>query len=231
MADEYGIRQWIEALLDPEPITHGTSDSTKAITSPPTYKFKDMPNGAGKTPAKKAASRKSVRGEKDAPPASPTKKTPARKTATPRRPRKSRGKSAEPEAVLNGETAKVEVEAESKPSLIGGEEVEITKINIDMPAGSSVAGASKDGPAMLEKAREMVEEAAKVSGRGTGKGKRKARELADDDEEGAASPASDSKRVKTVALELRRERIKRRALTGIAASLAIGYVFLHLGCR
>jgi hypothetical protein len=27
LADEYGIKLWIAALLDPEPITHGTSES------------------------------------------------------------------------------------------------------------------------------------------------------------------------------------------------------------
>lgn len=45
LADEYGIKLWIAALLDPEPITHGTSDPKKSIQSPPTFSMKDPVNG------------------------------------------------------------------------------------------------------------------------------------------------------------------------------------------
>lgn len=37
LADEYGIKLWIAALLDPESITHGISDTPQAIKSPPPY--------------------------------------------------------------------------------------------------------------------------------------------------------------------------------------------------
>lgn len=222
LADEYGIRRWIEALLDPEAITHGTSDPKKGIKSPPTYRIKDMSNGTGKTPAKKSGGRNSVRGAKDdASPESPTKKTPARKTATPRKPRKSRGKSAEPDAV-DGETAKVEVETETKPSLTSEEEVETTKVNVEMPTGHPDLPLPEDTPGMLEKAREMVKEAGKIAVTTTGKAKRKVKEMTDDDEDVPLSPGPEAKRQRTATLELRKERLRRRAMMGIVGSLAIG---------
>jgi hypothetical protein len=222
LADEYGIRQWILALLDPEPITHGTSDPKKSIKSPPTYKMKDMVNGAGKGAKKSRASKAAAASAE-----SPTKKTPARKIATPRkRTTKGRGKSTEPETqAMNGDasnTVKVEVETESKPTADGDEEVEKTRVNIHMPTDHPDLELPGDAEGLLAKAREMVADAEKISGAApsTAKGKRKASELLDGD--APESPTQPAKRARTVDLELRKERIKRRALTGIAASLAIG---------
>ncbi|KAF2488147.1 transcription regulator HTH, apses-type DNA-binding domain-containing protein [Neohortaea acidophila] len=240
LADEYGIRRWIEALLDPEAITHGTSDPKKQIKSPPPYRIsKSLSNGpsTSKTPSKASHKRTSSKASKagqdtlSVPPDSPTKKTPARKIATPRKPRKSRGKSAEPDAaLLNGaEKAKVEVEAEIEQALLTGEEkVKATKINVEVPAERAASGGLQDAPEIVEKAKEMVSEAAKLavaSGPSGNKGKRKAKELEEDLEEELSPAGGDAKRIKTssaAALELRKERIRRRALTGIAASLAIG---------
>ena len=50
LADEYGIKLWVAALLDPEPITHGTSDPKKQIQSPPAYRMKEALNGLGRSP-------------------------------------------------------------------------------------------------------------------------------------------------------------------------------------
>ena len=214
--------------MDPEPITHGTSDNKKAIKSPPAYRIKDMANGAGKTPAKKTGGgRKSVRGASKEPPESPTKKTPSRAKATPRKPRKSRGKSAEPDAILNGDLAKVEVETEKKPSLTGEETVESTKVSVEMPTGHPDLPLPEDTSGMLEKAREMVKEVGDMATTTVTKGKRKAKEMLDDDEDAPASPGPESKRQRITSLDLRRERMKRRALTGIGVSLAIGYVTTH----
>jgi len=209
-----------------------------------------MVNGSAKSPEKKPADgRRSTRGRtprSESP--SAAKKTPARKIATPRRPRKGRGAlasvdesaSVEPESI-NGdaaplqETVKVEVETTTKPSDSGDEEIETTKVNVEMPAGHPELPLPDDTQEMLEVARRMVKEAQKVSGGpSTSKGKRKAEEMIDEDDEvGIEGPAPTTKRARKMEVELRKEKIKRRALTGIAASLAIGYVFspssqLHL---
>ena len=178
-------------------------------------------NGAGRTPGKEEG-RRSTRGGKGVRSESPSKKTPARKIATPRKARKGRGKSTEPDAVNGEETVKVEVESESKPTLDGDEEVARTKVNIEMPASHPDLQLPQDAEGMLSQARETVAEAEKIGGPSTAKGKRKAADMGD--EAGIESPMAPAKRAKTVELELRKERIRRKALTGIAASLAIGYV-------
>jgi hypothetical protein len=69
----------------------------------------------------------------------------------------------------------------------------------------------------------MVHEAEKINGTSSSaKGKRKAEEMVEDDEE--ELELLPPKRVKAVQTELRKEKIKRRAITGIAAGLAFGYV-------
>lgn len=240
LAEEYSIKLWIAALLDPEPITHGTNDPKKSIQSPPTFRMKDPINGLGRSPEKPV---RSTRG-RSLRSASPVKReTPARKFATPRKPRKGRAAAKlEEEAAaiaeeaaesINGELAtatarestenvKVEVENVTEPSPGGdNEEVEKTKVNIEMPTGLPELELPNDAQAMLAEARAMVHEAEKIAGpTPSAKGKRKAEEMvADDDEESEELPP---KRVKAVKTELRKEKIKRRAITGIAAGLALG---------
>lgn len=90
-----------------------------------------------------------------------------------------------------------------------------------MPTGLPELELPNDAQAMLAEARAMVHEAEKIAGpTPSAKGKRKAEEMvADDDEESEELPP---KRVKAVKTELRKEKIKRRAITGIAAGLALG---------
>ena len=256
LADEYGIRLWIAALLDPEPITHGTSDPNKAIRSPPTYRFKSMVNGStggkekGGSSSKSSSSKRSSKKDDSAEAETESKssKNP-RKMATPRKPRKprtaqssidetasytsTRAESVNGEANA-GETVKVEVEKSSAPNPVEGEEpTEFTKVNITLPADHPDMPLPNDVDGMIVQAREMVKEAEKIEGgsstttttKAKGKGKRKADEAADG---GPSSPEPSSsashqpaKRAR-MDVELRKEKMKRRALTGIAASLAVG---------
>lgn len=242
LAEEYGIKLWIAALLDPEPITHGTNDPKKSIQSPPTFSMRESINGLGRSP-EKPDGRRSTRG-RSLRSASPQKKDPStRKFATPRKTRKPRGTlkfdddaaaiAEEAAESINGELAtatarqstenvKVEVETVLKPSPEGDEEeIESTKVNVEMPAGLPELQLPNDAQDMLAKARAMVHEAEKINGTSSAKGKRKADDMAEDDEELELLPP---KRVKAVQTELRKEKIKRRAITGIAAGLAFGYV-------
>lgn len=122
------------------------------------------------------------------------------------------------------ETVKVEVESTTSPAVAGNEELENTKVNVEVPANHPDLPLPENTEDMLKEARRMVSEAAKIGGPSTSKGKRKADEIVDDDEKAAVEGPSAPKKARKAEVELRKERIKRRALTGIAASLAIGYV-------
>ena len=243
LADEYGIKLWIAALLDPEPITHGTSDPKKSIQSPPPFSMKDPVNGLGRSP-EKPDGRRSTRG-RSLRSASPMKKDASmRKFATPRKTRqrgtlkfdeKAAAIAEEAADSLNGElahanarqsteNAKVEVETVLEPSPDGDEEIESTKVKIEIPAGLPELQIPNDPQEMMAQARAMVHEANKINGASSSSanGKRKAEEMAEDDEE--ELELLPPKRVKAVQTELRKEKIKRRAITGIAAGLAFGYV-------
>ncbi|QIW98962.1 hypothetical protein AMS68_004480 [Peltaster fructicola] len=220
LAEEYSIAAWIAALLDPEDIIRGGKE--KDIKSPPPYKTADLTNGAAsKSPSEKKKSTRGARATRADSPTSTTKQA-ARKIATPRK-RKGRASKNEDDGAsiaatesVNGEhkpeTVRVEVETTTEPTG-DGEEAETTKVNIELPAGSSQLDLPTDAESMLEKAREMVAEAAKLEGTSSGKGKRKAKDL---DEE--PLPAKKAK----VEIEIKKEKIKRRAITGIAAGLALG---------
>lgn len=123
-------------------------------------------------------------------------------------------------AASASEHVKVEVENVTAPSPDGDEDLETTKVNVELPTGYPQLELPKDAQSMLATARKMVKEAEKISGPSSGKGKRKAEEMVEDDDEDAE--VLPPKRVKQVQAELRKEKIKRRAITGIAAGLAFG---------
>lgn len=233
LAEEYGIKLWIAALLDAEPITHGTSDPKKGIKSPPPFHSKEKVNGIGRTPDKSSieTGRRSTRGARSMRSESPTKGKIPRKMATPRKARKPRGglvsvdeteSIAEESVNGDGDHAKVVVETTTVPGVDGKEAIETTKATITMPNGNPALDLPNDSEAMLAQARAMVEDARKLDAASqSSKNKRKADELEEDDiieAEGSARPA---KRVRQE-VELRKEKIMRRAATGIVASLALG---------
>lgn len=160
---------------------------------------------------------------------SPTKGKTPRKMATPRKARKPRGglvsvdeTASIAEESVNGDNdhAKVVVETTTVPGVNGEEAVETTKATITMPNGNPALELPNDAQDMLAKARAMVEEARKLDAAQSSKGKRKADELEEDDivEETSSRPV---KRVRQE-VELRKEKIMRRAATGLVASLALG---------
>ncbi|KAF2164890.1 hypothetical protein M409DRAFT_67601 [Zasmidium cellare ATCC 36951] len=248
LADEYGIKLWIAALLDPEPITHGATDPNKSIKSPPPYEIKEMANGVGRSPekpspAKSNAGRRSTRGARSMRSESPTMekpKTTPRKIATPRKPRGRRAATLEPVNedgsvtgdAVNGskeDTVKIDIENTTFPDEKGEEQVESTKVNITMPSNHPDMPIPNDSAEMLQKAKETVMEARKLDGTAprTRKGKRKAEAMVDEDDKvGLEGPsiARPAKRQRAAEIELRKEKIRRRALGGIAVSLAIGYL-------
>jgi len=251
LADEYGMRLWIEALLDNEPVM--PSDHRKRnITPPPVfYRTGDSDAGsvASSVPPSSATRRRSTRSM-----------SPSKRIATPRKSRVSKAHAAKDSSLkkevpmiaetvteetsvettstiptlTNGEfmqSASVTTPAKKEPSLKvevdeavetnGDIEVKTTHVKLELPT-SGEPPSPESTEEMLAKAREMVAEARKLEGEQTAP-KRKADDTERDEAEGSeAIGAAPQKKAKVLQDQLRKERVKTRAWMGLSATLAIG---------
>jgi hypothetical protein len=254
LAQEYGILPWIEALLDSAPIeiNQTKEQSPKSIQSPPIFlsphealappsPTRGRPRRSV-SPSKTASPKKAVgstrpRKSTKAPSEEPSTKAASKTPARASRPATEAVAQLDSEAVtIDKQEAEVEPEATEEPvvkvsvdtdvEVKDGVETTHTHVEVEMPVGSPELPLPEDTEAMISKAKEMVEAAAKGANIESSKTlKRKAEdiEVEEDDEEGA-EVAAPAKKVK-VESELKKERVKTRALIGLSATLAIGYVF------
>lgn len=82
---------------------------------------------------------------------------------------------------------------------------------------------------MIETARAMVEEARKIDREGSSsKTKRKAEEMDEESDESADNALQPAKKARLLGEELKKEKVRTRALLGVAATLVIGYVHTRL---
>lgn len=234
LAQEYQILPWIKALLDNTPIdVNSTKDaSPKSISSPPVFLL-PKESLAAPTPSR-GRPRRSASPSKIASPKKTAAATRARKTA-------SRSDSAEPSTKLASknlqqalkaaatesderdeikEEAVVRVNVDTDVEVKGDVEVTHTHVEVEMPAGSPDLPLPEDTEAMIAKAKEMVEAAVKANGIGLSNSKKRKAEDVEDDEEGTEELVP-AKKVK-VESELKKERVKTRALIGLSATLVIG---------
>lgn len=241
LAEEYQILLWIKALLDNAPIEVNTTKdaSPKTISSPPTFLL-PQESLAAPTPSRGRPRRS----------ASPSKIASPKKTAASTRARKTipKADTEEPstkiasqnlqealkaaagdkdtkiedkEEAVNKEEAVVRVHVDTDVEVNGDTEITHTHVEVEMPAGSPDLPLPEDTEAMIATAKQMVEAAVKADGAGpSNPKKRKAEEAESDDEEGVAAVVP-TKKVK-VESELKKERVKTRALIGLSATLAVG---------
>ena len=238
------------ALLDPTPIEVGSRDKAIGeVSSPPKFIVQDkeklIPNPELAAPTPRSRSKRSASpGKKAEPGATPRKIASPRKRA-PRIKGEDKDKAADkrPKTGLsevmtngapptaNGEPAAtvgagdvVRVAVQETVETAGDAETVHTTVSVALPAGHPDLAIPESAEAVLDKAKAMVEEAAKLDKGGKGKGaKRKAstsltKEAA---EAGGAQPPG--KKPKTALEEtLVKERVRTRALIGLTATLAVG---------
>lgn len=247
LAEEYQIVPWIKALLDNTPIeTNPTKEATPKTISPPPKFLMPQESLTAPTPTR-GRPRRSASPSKIA---SPRKiaSTRSRKAKS----ESVKSGSVEPvsvqaaskslEEALNGpikesdapaaeevkEEPVVRVHVDTDVEVKGDVETTHTHVEVEMPAGSPELPLPEDTAAMIEKAKEMVEAAVKGQNQNgdivtSQKSKRKAEEIEEDETEESAVVAAPAKKAKTTATtELKKERIKTRALLGISATLALG---------
>ncbi|OJD40827.1 apses transcription factor [Diplodia corticola] len=244
LADEYGMKAWIVALVDPAPIEKGTKDKgSHEISTPPKFIVPDknqfFPPASATTVRTRGRELRS---------ASPSKSSP-RKIASPRKPRTTR-KSArearegtpsalskelestpapsEPAESVNGEgasvgTDKVRVEVDETVTKEGEVETTTTAVKVDVPADHPELPLPQSPEEMVANARKMVEEANKAEGSRSAQ-KRKADDLSPNDEDAdeRSMEVQPVKKTKVLEEELRKERVRSKAFMGLSATLAIG---------
>ena len=129
------------------------------------------------------------------------------------------------------ESDKVTVNVDSAVEVNGDVETTHTTVQVKMPAGSPELPLPETTEEMIAKAKEMVEEARKLEGESSrASGKRKAEELESDDEEeegnagDTATSSNPAKKAKIMEQEVKKQKVRNRALIGVAATLAVGFV-------
>lgn len=231
--------------MDDTPIPPTSEEpNSKAISPPPRFKFTandktylPPPNGApARASTPKARGRpRGVSPSKNASPAKSTKKPRVSKAAKEADAATAREASATLQASLDDAASvapsesvddeKVKIEVISKVEKKGETETTTTDVKIEMPSGAADLPLPESPEEMIEKAKEMVEVAKKIDGESSSSAlKRKAAELDDETDEAGDNELQPAKKARLLEQKLKTEKVRNRAMIGVAATLAIGYV-------
>ena len=254
LAEEYGIVPWIEALLDETPVEAADDTKVISPPPKFTFTANQgrssLPPPSG-TPARgrgrpRASSpMKFTSGTRHMSPRK-SRMTKASKEANATSAREANASlqaaldgaasRADTESIdgekVNGEkydeaqmdSEKVTVQVDSTVEVNGDTEVTNTKVRVEMPLGSPELVMPESTEDMITRAKEMVEEARKLDGESLRTAKRKADELDDEEDEELDTLLQPAKKARLLEQELKKQRVRKRALIGVAATLAIGYV-------
>ncbi|KIW33721.1 uncharacterized protein PV07_00549 [Cladophialophora immunda] len=247
LAEEYGLSDWIRALLDPTDISRTPSSAKKPIAAPPKF---DLPVDKTKpTPPTKAPRSRATRSTSPAKAASPTKaKASPRKRQTKAQKEANIANANAASATLQSalddaasvaetepkpespalpsppatipEPEMVKVEVDQSVEVDGTTETTHTNVTVEMPAGLPELPLPEDTEKMLETAKKMVEEAKTLESSPKISKKRKAQEPEPSDID-AELPPQPAKKARVLEEKLKREKVRTRAVLGVTATLAI----------
>ncbi|KAL8690783.1 MAG: hypothetical protein Q9218_003857 [Villophora microphyllina] len=239
---------WVTALMDPAPVPKGSENITKSITPPPKYVFTandqpflPPPASRGSTPARSRG-----RPPRNGSPAKSDKAGSPRKQRTTKASKAENAANAKAAAAMlqdalaedtttnavstrtKAEDKLVKLELSETTQVNGDIETTTTNIKMDLPGGMAAEVPPQEmTQELMREAHAMVEETRKLEGESSkASRKRKAEELDDSDEEGD-NELQPAKKARVAQQELKTERVKNRALVGMAFTLAVGYVYIR----
>lgn len=136
--------------------------------------------------------------------------------------------SVDGEKAVNGERGTIQIE---NTTLVNGEgETTTTALKFELPGGSAEIPAPENAEQMIEEAKVMVKDAKGLGGESSitkavsAKGKRKAVEMDEDSDESGENTQQPTKRVRVLEQTITKTTVRERAILGVAATFAIGYV-------
>ncbi|KAI9842177.1 MAG: hypothetical protein M1838_003244 [Thelocarpon superellum] len=240
LAEDYNILIWVRALLDPRPIPPGIH--ARSILPPPTFILNPVslpPAPALSATPARARKQRSASPAKQGSPAKAKNASPRKRASKATPLAHANAASATLQTALNnagtavespsaGRTSTGKVEVETKTETDGGVEATQTTVTVELPPSTAGAPSPQDTKEVLATAKKMVEEASNSEAKPSRSGKRKAESIDEEEKDGPSAPAQPAKKAKILEEELRKERVKTKALMGLTATLAIGAIIPYI---